>query len=190
MKISILISTTLVMLFLFESIAWAQTDILKPGDKIRVTIINNSKAFEPTSKITGIITEHSEDSLQISHHDSTYILSMISVQKLEVSTGQRRRGGRGAAIGAMTGGIISGLISMSSDYECSSDSSDWCIDLFSPGESFLIGFAGGAFLGVILGGIIGHNIKTDRWKLVQLNLSPVTNPNGKQSGKFNLKINF
>lgn len=115
--------------------SWAQDRTISPGDTIRVTYSN-----VVTSRVTGEFKNMSDDSLYLAKKASTISLALSSVKKIDVSVGQRTWGGRGAAIGAVTGGLLTGVISMSSTGNSNSSSDSWGFDnieLFSSGEAFL-----------------------------------------------------
>ena len=161
-KILILAVILMGWLLLDPAIAFAQDLKVQPGDKIRVTYVG-----VVTTKTSGIMQGVSDDSLEILKGDATMALALSSIRRLDISMGQKRRTGRGAWIGALTGGLLVGLIAMASDTECTSDD-DWCIDFFSPGEAFGGGFLVGALGGTLVGVAVGSVIKTDRWKQVPL----------------------
>lgn len=151
----------LVLIFFIPFIAEAQVTTVEKGDKVRVMAPG-----ELTGKRTGIVTDITGDSLQFMHRDSTINVSLASLSRLEVSTGQRRFAGRGALIGAGSLGLTLGLVMMSTDANCSSDEG-WCIDLFSRSDSFKLGLVSGALLGGVSGAIIGHFIIRDRWEKIE-----------------------
>lgn len=143
-------------------VAEAQVSSIEKGDKIRVTAPG-----ELTGRSIGILTYVTGDSLYFMHRDSTINVSLASLSRLEVSTGQKRFAGRGALIGAGSLGLTLGLVMMSTDETCSSDD-EWCMDLFSGSDAFKLGFVAGALMGGLGGAIIGHFIKRDRWEKIEL----------------------
>lgn len=157
-----LISLLMAGLLLLQMPASGQSDQIKAGDKIRITYTGGL-----TSRITGNMQAITDDSLRFVANDSTMVLPLSSIKRLDVSVGKKTNGGRGAAIGAVTGGLAFGLVAMASDGSCSSDDG-WCMDLFSPGESFVLGFIPGAAGGALIGLVIGGSTKTDKWKEVPL----------------------
>jgi hypothetical protein len=149
---------------------WSQSRTVVPGDTIRVTY-----TYIVTSRAVGELKRISDDSLLLAHKDSTWSFARSSINRIDVSTGSRTWGGRGAAIGAVTGGLLFGVIMMASDGSGDSGSDSWDFfdegdGLFTSGQSFLIGFgvgaAGGAFAGLIIGGLT----ETHRWEKVPLEL--------------------
>ena len=152
---------TPLLFFTIYLVAEAQVTGIEKGDKIRVTAPG-----ELIGKRTGIVTDITGDSLRFMHRDSTINISLASLSRLEVSTGQKRFAGRGALIGAGSLGLTLGLVMMSTDENCSSDEG-WCIDLFSRSDSFKLGLVSGALLGGVSGAIIGHFIIRDRWEKIE-----------------------
>jgi hypothetical protein len=137
---------------------WSQSRAVVPGDTIRVTYTNIV-----TSRTIGKLKHISDDSLFLAHKDSTRSFARSSIHRIDVSTGRRTWGGRGAAIGAVTGGLLFGVAMMGSD-----GSGDF--ELFTSGESFLIGFGVGAAGGAVIGLIIGGLTETHQWEKVPLEL--------------------
>lgn len=149
-----------------KNAAWAQQEDVKAGDRIRVTYKDIT-----IHRLSGLLQEVSGDSLYLAQPDSIVAFSLSSVRKLEISTGKKRRGLRGMMIGGAGGGLFLGLYFMLADESCDPDDT-WCMDLFSPGESFILGLVTGSVLGAVTGGVIGHLTKTDKWK--QISIKPVS----------------
>lgn len=157
----ILIITSL-LFFTTILVTEAQVTSVEKGDKIRVTAPGDL-----TGKKSGIVTAVTADSLRFMHRDSSIHVSLRSIEKLEISTGQKRSAGRGALIGAGGLGLTLGLLMMSTDETCDSDD-EWCFDLFSSSDSFKLGLVSGALIGGVGGAIIGHFIIRDRWEKIEL----------------------
>jgi hypothetical protein len=175
------------LLFLQQTTAMSQVTDVTKGDKIRVTYFDGNKI----TRIKGQLQNVDSDSLRLIKEDSTLPLPLSSIKRVEVSTGQRTWGGRGAAIGAISGGVLFGMVAMSSDESCGPDD-PWCIDLFSTGESFLAGFAIGAAGGALTGLIIGGLTESDRWEKVSLELAfdPITLHTVNNSNNYALKFRW
>ncbi len=141
---------------------WAQDQTISPGDTIRVTYFDIVNA-----RITGELQNISGDSLYLTQKDSSRSFALSSVRRVDVSIGRRNWGGRGAAIGAGTGGLLLGVFAMASDKNCSPDDT-WCIDLFDRSDLFAGGFIMGAVGGALTGFIIGSLTETHRWEKVPL----------------------
>ena len=160
-----IIGITMGILISIPVLTWAQDRPISPGDTIRVTYFDIV-----STRISGELQDISGDSLYLAQKDSTRSFALSSLRRVDVSTGRRTWGGRGAAIGAVTGGLLFGVIMMGSD------GSSGDIELFTSGESFLIGFGVGAAGGALAGLIIGGLTETHRWEKVPLEvgLEPVS----------------
>lgn len=150
------------ILIFIPAIIYAQDHSISPGDTIRVTY-----SGAVNSRTIGILKDISADSLYLNKQDTTLSLALTSVRRVDMSIGRRTWEGRGAAIGAVSGGLLLGVLMMASNGSSGSSSdtggfSD--LELFSPGEAFAAGFvvgaAGGAFAGLIIGGLT----ETHRWE--------------------------
>lgn len=150
------------LFLVFSHSASSQVAGVEQGDKIRVRAPG-----ELTGKTTGIITGITPDSLQFMHRDSSILVSIASIKKLEVSAGQKRYAGRGALIGAGSLGITFGLLAMSSDTDCDNEEG-WCFDLFSKKDAFYGGLIAGLLLGSASGAIIGHFTLRDKWEKIEI----------------------
>lgn len=143
---------------------WSQSPTVVPGDTIRVTYTDIV-----SSRVVGELEHITDDSLFLAQKDSTWSFARSSIHRIDVSAGRRTWGGRGAAIGAVTGGLLFGVAMMGSN-----GSGDF--ELFSSGEAFLLGFgvgaAGGAFTGLIIGGLT----ETHQWEKVplEIGLDPIS----------------
>ncbi len=92
--------------------------------------------------------------------DSSLVLPLASLTKLEVSRGQKSRADKGARIGLGTG-VAAGVVTALA--VCADNSCDGYTGL-----AVLIFGAGGALGGVLIGAVIGSFIQTDRWETVPL----------------------
>ncbi len=148
----------------------AQNHTIAPGDTIRIT-----HKDIVTTRIIGELGSISDDSLFLARKDSTWSFARSSIHRIDISTGRRTWGGRGAAVGAITGGLLFGVFAMASDESCGPDD-NWCMDLFDKSDLFVAGFAMGAIGGTLTGFIIGRLTETHRWKKVPLEvgLEPIS----------------
>lgn len=168
----------LFMIFSSLSISqvYAQIGGLKEGDRVRVT----APAIQ-TGKIKGTVSSLSPDILAVSNSDTTIFIPNTAICELEISRGKKRNTGKGAIIGAVSGAVFLGVLSVATNEPCKEN--EWCFIELSTGEA--LGF--GAFLGALGGGlngaIIGTFIKTDRWKEVPLDVSVSLLPPGSTQSK-------
>ncbi|HKK44102.1 MAG TPA: hypothetical protein VJ964_01185, partial [Balneolaceae bacterium] len=92
-------------------------------------------------------------------------ITLGQIKRLEVLK-EVRNTGRGALIGAGTGGLTLGVIFLASYEPCGPD--EWCIFDYSKGELFLMGTGFGIFTGGVIGALIGTFSKREKWKRVSL----------------------
>jgi outer membrane lipoprotein SlyB len=177
---------------IWADVTFSQVHVVKKGDRVRITLMDQSTYAY--SHVRGDFIEISGDHFKIAQKDSTVQYPMAFVRKLEINTGSKRRTGRGALIGAASGGFLFGIAAMGSGSGSSSDSEDpWGFDnieLFSSGESFLIGFTAGALLGGGVGAIIGSTVKTEKWELANWQLTPLAYSDGKKGAALRIQIRF
>jgi hypothetical protein len=146
----------LLTLFIDLTKGFAQTTELHEGDYVRVMApIVSSDTLE------GEITLMDFDRIIISHHKNQREIPWLAMSMLEIRTSHRNTG-KGALIGAGTGGIILGLLLLSDSGTCNSDE-ELCLELFTPAEGFLVGLVLGGIIGVLPGLIVGDMIVTHEW---------------------------
>ena len=112
------------------------------------------------------------------HPTDTLILGatecpLASVTRLDVSRGLKSNGGVGAAIGFPAGALLTVAY-------CKAVDKTGC-ELFDDDLTPFLALVFGA-LGGVVGGIVGHNIKTDRWEevpLERLRVSLTPQPDGR-----------
>jgi hypothetical protein len=151
----------IVLMCLIETnISYAQIASLSEGNRVRVwapVIINN--------KIIGNLIGFSKDTLKISYSDSILqipVSTLISLEKSNI----RSKMGRGAALGLLTGTILSGGLAWAAVSSASVDNYNF-INPKAVGVAALIG----GLCGTLIGAVIGSTKKVDRWIPVRVNNS-------------------
>lgn len=170
--------------FMFDD-GYSQILYPQEGDKVRLTYRDENHNIH---RISGKYSGMTDGKLFIVRADSVSQFEPSMVQKMEVSTGAKKRTGRGAIIGAATGGIILGAIVGASGGSSGNSDSEWFDDmeLYSSGEGFLGGFFVGALLGSGVGAIVGSNLRTDKWQRVALDVQPEVSI--RKDGSFGLRF--
>ena len=137
--------------------ALAQANVLTSGARVRV-----SAPSHDLKKRVGVLRGVTVDSLTVAFEGVSEPLSMSlsAVSRLEVSTGRSRATGfwRGAGIGFLVGAVVGTLAAVSAQNGC--DDREDC-KLAYPALG-----AGGAGLGLIIGGAVGLARPRDRWETV------------------------
>lgn len=100
------------------------------------------------------------DTLFLRTRDTLHAVPLAAVASVQVNHGSRamRGAGRGALIGALTGGMLFATMVWFSDPNC-----DYCL----PGrdqDAARVGFAIGGVLGVAPGALVGAIVGIDRWQ--------------------------
>jgi hypothetical protein len=128
---------------------------LQPGDKIRT--ISRPRTWERPQQ--GVVVTTVADSAVVRLAINPQAPVTLAFSKLEVARGQRRLGGPGALIGLLTGGVAGFAIGYAGGDDCTHD--EWiCFDRRSTGAIGAVGFGA---IGTLVGAIVGHNVKVDRW---------------------------
>jgi hypothetical protein len=153
-----------------------------PGDRVRVTAPSVS-----ARPVVGQLLAMHSDSLSIEaekwrpggHRQQVVNVPVGSLTQLEVSRGRTSKAGTGALVGFVVTGLAVGAFAQAfctnfTLFESDPDDAGECLP-----RSLLAGGAGGLFIGVPLGLLIGSRSKGDRWEEVPLNMlrigpSPVT----------------
>ena len=160
-----LLLTVLLIPLSFTSLAAQDTPTA--GDKVRVTT--------EEERIVGYWVAWSENGLTLrtEERDSSLVVPLGSLTKLEVSQGLRSRTLKGAGIGFLVGGaagLATAAIACAIAGDCDPD---------DPLTPLVYAFFGvlGAGVGTLTGAIIGSIIKVDRWLDVPLDLRVSLTPN-------------
>jgi len=145
--------------------AIAQIRGIKKGDTIKVQLKGNDE-----KQIVGRLESLTDTQLfiaDIGYLPDYKVITLGQIDKLEVLK-EVRNTGRGALIGAGTGGLTFGVIFLASYKPCGPD--EWCIFDYSKGELFLMGTGFGIFTGGVIGALIGTFSKREKWKRVSLRM--------------------
>jgi len=148
--------TLLFTIFCASPKLYAQLDSLSNGDCIRLT---GTKYFlQPTVATFSRI--HS-DTLFCYINNKVFAVPVNHLQKLEIPIGKRRHTIKGMIIGSISGGLILGIAMHSEEQQAEGFGK-----VGQPG--FWGGFASGALIGGGLGALIGSQIKSDKWKQINI----------------------
>ena len=134
---------------------------LSKGEKIRLRVT-------PNSVLEGTLVAVQPKGLAIRMGEREVTIPANQIQRLEVANGVKKNTGKGAAIGALTGGLGLGLLGA---IAVSGDQDGW-IEI-TPGQAFLGGLIGGGLLGGITGALIGSGHNSTNWEMVPLERVPV-----------------
>ena len=154
----ILISSIL-LLFITLTEVIAQISKLEIGDRVRITA-----PYVEQYKIKGTVQEVDESVLVLSVKDTSFYISESMIHNLETSTGKKRVVGRGMIIGAVTGTMLTGLISAVVNNACGIGED--CVLANRDGEAYLAGASLGLLLGAVAGTVTGFFTKIDEWERV------------------------
>lgn len=165
-----LVSISFGLFCMFAKPLHAQIDRLHEGEKVRIYAPSLS-----SSRIVGTVGELSQDTVKIVTEKSILPVSIKTIEELSISRDKKNNAGRGALIGASSGGVILGVAAVISNdlknpceplpgYLCGSvewrDSKNLLKEIF-------FGILGGAAAGAL----IGAAIPTERWEKKSLQVS-------------------
>lgn len=146
----------LVFMLLYSSNLSAQETTLKPGDKIRVSA--PGFLFQKKMSLVDLNT-----TFLIGKGDTIFQVPRSSISRLEVITEDKRNAGKGALIGSGAGFLITvATVAVATDGPHCSGSS------LTEGEcAYYWAAVGGATIsGALVGALIGHFIRSDKWERV------------------------
>ncbi len=163
-------ATILAAILAFVPLAGATAQLpVRPGERVRVThlpICPADVCVGPRRKIVGTLMSVSGDSLLLSVDGGAgpVLLALISVSRIQVLSGRKAARGRGAAIGALAGGVVGLAGSLTTYEECEG----FCpADLGRGGTAVASGLVFGG-LGAGIGYLVGNFVTVDRWVDVPL----------------------
>ena len=137
----------------------AQINKVKTGHCIRVSGINYF--YIP---VTGQFQKINRDSLFFTIQNKQFVIPVDQVQKVELLTGKKSNVITGGIIGAVSGGLILGIIADSAEKD-----SEGFASVGQPG--FPGGFLAGALAGGGIGALIGYSIESEKWEEIKLSNS-------------------
>ncbi len=146
------------VLFLTTSVKLTAQDTLSAGDKVRVTTA--------VERVVGywVSLEGNRLTLRTEKRDSSLVLPLASLTKLEVSRGQKSAIAKGAGIGFLVGaGVGAGVGALIGASQGENVCSDECRVAFAG-----IGALAGGAVGTLVGLGIGAASKSERWVSVPL----------------------
>jgi hypothetical protein len=132
-----------------------------PGDRVRVT----APTVDPDPFVGKLVALGTDTCvLEVEGRPGHSALPFGSVERLEVSLGQKTKAGQYAGMGGLIGGVMGVGIALGacSGGECEGVTGDLT------GAAAVVFGIGGAGVGALLGAGIGSGIKVDRWETVPL----------------------
>jgi hypothetical protein len=140
---------------------------------------------EDTRRLSGIPVSIGTDTVHLVLKGATDTIAIprASIRRLEQRSGRRSNLGRGAAIGAVTGGVLGGA-AMAIWSMIPEEGYGGHLELLATGLSV----AGGAAIGALLGGAAGLMSSHERWAVIPA-VSPGRGPVAIHLG-FTLRVNF
>jgi hypothetical protein len=145
--------------FLTASQAAAQTPV---GQGSRVRVVQRSSG---AAVVTGSLARLTGDSLVVNVGDSPRTFVVDQAHELQVSRGKKGRTGRGLLLGLLGGATLGAIIGAATSNESDCGAADYlCLD--TPAFGALSGGLLGGLLGTAAGGIIGSQMKSERWQSV------------------------
>jgi hypothetical protein len=133
---------------------------LAPGTHVRVR--HAAGAADVTTMGTVMAVTPESLSVGVTQAGAPLVIRRDSIISLEAARVGGNNMREGAIVGALAGGIAGGLIA-STTSGCTEGSDD-CFGFLD----ILAGVAAGGWAGVALGGILGWQIKSEKWEEVQL----------------------
>ena len=132
---------------------------LKPGDRLRVTVVPGGPRIEAT------LLSYDADSLRVAPRDtallSRHTLAFTEIQVLQAYRGRRPATGTGALIGAVSGAAVGAVLVSANPGECQPVTACAAIGAGVVG-------GGGLLLGAILGTVLGR----EHWERLTIPLRP------------------
>lgn len=137
-----------------ERLSAQDSIVVRPGDRVRLST--------DAGRFVGRLGNRANDSVTIvdAHRNTVVVVAVGTVRTLELSRGERRRTGRGAWIGLLSGtaaGVLTGLVVCGIN-DCSSSGAE--VDAIL---AVALG-AAGAVAGTGVGALVGSQIRSERWE--------------------------
>ena len=151
-----------IALLLAPVAAWSQEPpTIVPGSRIRITEL----VAGTSGRRSGTVVTASADTvvLRLDNGGETAAFSLGKISALEVSRGQKGHAGAGVGLGFLAGlgaGALVGALVCGGERSCYSGSDD----MSAPYTAAAAGLGG--VVGMLVGGVIGGNHKTEKWEAV------------------------
>lgn len=154
-----------------------------PGARVRVTAPDLALERE-----VGEVWALTRDNLVITAEwGGSYRLPLRLLERVEVSSGEKRSHRKGAVLGAVIGGVIGGIAGAASHEPCDPDT--WCVDLGGAGMAASGGAVFGGLAGGLAGALIGTAFREERWEPATLRMAPASRQVvGGQSSAWSLSL--
>ncbi len=168
----------LFVMFTLSKITFAQVNTLKKGDRIKLSAPSVSK-----KPLVGTFMTRSNTLtvLYRSKDDSTYYIINTLIDRIYISSGKKRNTGRGALIGAVSGGLILGITASVTNSEIETKIDP---DISGGFEYVVVGAAIGILGGGAVGAIIGAINQTEQWERMPVQISMGITPTHKKEYAF------
>jgi hypothetical protein len=174
MKRLYLLMAALALATALPALGGAQLPV-QPADRVRIL-------YRDGSSLTGVVTTHSGDSLEVRSSGDRRWVRQADVAYLERSARRHRRFGRNfaATVGSVAG--VTGMISAITWKKCVSNQFLGCLlEPETRGDAFVWGAMLGGVLSVPVGVVLGLAIQYDEWepahaashRLSDLNVRPI-----------------
>ena len=133
-----------------------------PGARVRVVNVSNAAPV-----LTGQLIRMAGDTVIVSSATAIQTSMVVTpAHRFEVSTGRHGRTLRGIGLGFLAGAAVGAILGFALYEE--SDCTGLCVLDFSQGESALLGAVGLGVPGILIGGIVGANLKHETWRIIEL----------------------
>ena len=143
--------------------------VATPGSASAQSVAEGSLVRVETakSKYVGTLQKRTQERLTLqTESGGLFQVSRADIERVEVSLGRKRNAGKGALIGALAFGGLSAALGASTD-ECNPLDFRPTTATGCRTENVATFFLAGAVGGALWGAIIGHFVKSERWKEVE-----------------------
>ena len=166
--------SALIVLWSAANLCSAQAAVgLVEGQRVRLGVrcivshdkVSDCRHSRIPAVIDGVLTSQPGDSVRVRSDHAELVIPKSAVAQAWVVDGKRGQFGEGAGIGLVGGAVLGAAVGSKQEI---------CF-LLSCSPATAEGAVGGAFLGLLLGGLIGSQIHTDNWREIdhiKLSVSP------------------